>query len=53
MRLVAIVMGPTLPANIISTMTTFESVDNVGVIPQERPTVAKAETVSNNTAMKS
>ena len=44
--------GPSLPINIIRDRIIFPIGDNSVVIPMERPTVPKADTVSNTTEIK-
>ena len=46
------VTGPTLPANMVIINHTFPAVDNVGVMPVDKPTVPNAEVTSNKTLIK-
>ena len=41
-----IVKGPTLPMNIVTIITNLPATESVGVIPVDRPTVAKADMTS-------
>ena len=47
-RATANVKGPTRPKNISAITITLPTFDKSAVIPNENPTVAKAETTSNN-----
>lgn len=44
---------PSCPMNITSAKASFVHVDNIGVIPAERPVVPKADVTSNSNSVKS
>src|SRR5687768_10414763 len=46
-RFIARVKGPTRPTTMATQISDLENVDSSGVIPVERPTMARAEVASN------